>query len=414
MAVATDDTPAKGAVVTGKGPLDGIQVVDFTRIVSGPLATQTLGDLGADVVKVERAPRGEDARPYGVTDPTSAGPGATFLALNRNKRSIGLDMKTPAGVEVATKLLHRTDVAIHNFRPGVMERLGLDYATISADNPGIVYCEITGYGKVGPQRETAANDLAIQGYSGLLGITGEADGPPVRVPTPVSDSTAGLFATIGILAALLNRQSTGLGQLVETNMFEGQVNMLNYMFVDYWLNGVIPQRMGTGNRMGLPNQAFPSSDGWVCIIASNDRKWTACCAALDVPRLAEDPRFATLAQRYQHREELAQAVAEVTRTFTTDECLRRLRKGGIPCAPVNSVPTVADDAQLAALGTVVEMTVEGVGPVKLIRGPLHFSRTPTTERLAPPALGSSTDAVLEELGYGERAIADLRSQGTVC
>ncbi len=290
------------------GALAGLVVIDFTRVVSGPYATQILGDLGADIVKVERLEGGDDARPYGVTGDNPM-PGATFLALNRNKRSIALDLKKPEGRDVAMRLLRSADVAIHNFRPGVMERLGLGYEAVSKANPRIVYCAISGYGDAGPQRETAANDLAIQSYSGLLGITGEADGAPVRVPTPVADITAGMYATIGILAALQYRETSGVGQLVETNMLEGQINMMSYMFVDYWLNGVIPERMGTGNRMGLPNQAFPTSDGWVCIVASNDRRWISCCHALEVDELISDPRFDTLVHRYQHREGLVEVIS---------------------------------------------------------------------------------------------------------
>jgi crotonobetainyl-CoA:carnitine CoA-transferase CaiB-like acyl-CoA transferase len=402
-----------GDRVSGAGPLEGLVVVDFSRIVSGPFSTQILGDLGADVIKVERVGVGEDARPYGVTDPSRM-PGATFLAMNRNKRSVGIDLHLPTGKEVAKRLLRTADVALHNFRPGVMERLGLDYASVSEENPGIVYCSISGFGDVGPQRESAANDLAIQAYSGLLSITGEANGPPVRNPAPVCDMTAGLYGTIGILAALFHRQATGLGQEVQTNMLEGQLNMLNYMFVDYMLNGVIPVRMGTANRMGLPNQAFPSSDGWLCIVAANDRAFSKCCEALDVPSLASDPRFNTLTGRYAHRAELDAAVAEATLHFTTAECLARLNRAGVPCAPVNTLMEVTEDPQLEALGSLVEMPVGQLGPVKLVKSPLHLSRTPITTRLPPPELGSHTDGILAGAGYSAREIAALRAEGAVC
>jgi len=398
--------------VSSPGALAGLRVIDFTRIVSGPFATQIMGDLGADVIKVERAGVGEDARPYGVTDPSRM-PGATFLAMNRNKRSVGIDLQASAGRDVACRLIKTADVVIHNYRPGVMERLGLGYPTVSIDNPGLIYCAISGFGNVGPLREHAANDLAIQAHSGLLSITGEADGPPVRVPTPVADMTAGLYATIGILSALNHRHATGRGQLVETSMLEGQVNMLNYMYVDYWLNGVVPQRMGTGNRMGLPNEAFPTSDGWVCIIAANDRAWSRCCAVLDVPNLAEDPRFNTLVNRYAHRAELVAAVAEVTARFTTAEILERLGPAGVPSAPVNTLPETAADPQLEALGTVVEMPVEGLGPVKLVMSPIHLSGTPRRAVMPPPALGADTDAVLAEVGYSGDEIAQLRNEGVV-
>jgi crotonobetainyl-CoA:carnitine CoA-transferase CaiB-like acyl-CoA transferase len=392
------------------GALDGIVIVDFSRIVSGPFATQILGDLGADIIKVERLDIGDEVRSYGITDPSRM-PGPTFLAMNRNKRSIAIDVTTPEGREVARRILRTADVAIHNFRTGVMERLGLGYETISAENPGIIYCSISGFGTVGPLAESPANDLSIQAYSGLLSITGEADGDPVRVPTPVCDITAGLYATIGILSALQHRHVTGRGQEVQTNMLEGQLNMLNYVYVDYWLNGVVPQRMGTGNRMGLPNQALPTRDGWVCVVAASEPTWVRCCAALDVPDLATDPRFRTLADRYGHREELATVLAEATWKFTTAECLERLEAARVPSAPVNTVPQASEHPQVEALreaGAVVEMPVANLGDVKLVMSPIHMSRTPPSARLAPPGLGEHTDQVLARAGYTEQEIVDLR------
>jgi crotonobetainyl-CoA:carnitine CoA-transferase CaiB-like acyl-CoA transferase len=394
------------------GPLEGIVVLDFTRIVAGPFATQILGDLGADVIKVERADGGEEARTYGVTDPSRM-PGATFLAMNRNKKSIGIDLQSSAGRDVARRLLTTADVSIHNFRTGVMERLGLGYEAASAANPRLIYCSITCFGSVGPHRESAANDLAIQAYSGLLSITGEADGPPVRNPTAVSDITSGLYAAIGILSALHHRERTGRGQAVETNMLEGQLNMLNLFFVDYWLNGLVPQRMGTGNRMGLPNQAFPAKDGWVCIVAPTDRIWSKCCEALGVAALAKDPRFATLAERYGHRDELVAAVSEATSGLSISECLARLMAAGVPCAPVNTIAEVAIDPQVQALQSIVEMPVTGLGPVKLVRSPLHLSLTPVSERVPPPVLGEHTDEILSRAGFSASEIAQLRSERSV-
>lgn len=386
-------------------------MVDFTRIVSGPFATQILGDLGANIIKIERPGVGDEARPYGVTEGT--GPGATFLAMNRNKRSVAINLQRPEGRDVALRLLEGADVTIHNYRPGVMERLGLDYPVVRARNPGIVYAAISGYGSTGPMREVAANDLAVQAHSGLLGITGESDRPPVRVPTPVADITAGLYSVIGILAALSFRARTGAGQLVETNMLEGQLNMLSYMFVDFWLTGTPPKRMGTANRMGLPNQAFETADGWICIVAPTDRAWKSCCEALDVPSLATDCRFATLRDRYEHRDELVTAVTAATMRWRTGVCMERLTRAGVPCARVNSFPDVVADPQVAALGAVTEMVTEEVGSIRLIRSPLHLSASPVSERTAPPRLGADTDGVLGAARYTIEEIAELRAAGAI-
>lgn len=410
MSGAPDPDPSKTA--GAPGPLAGVVVVDLSRIFAGPFATQILGDLGADIIKVERVDGGDEARDYGVADPSRT-PGAPFLAMNRNKRSIALDLKSEDGREVAQRLVDRADVVIHNYRPGVMDRLGLGYETLSKRNPRIVYCSISGFGSVGRLRNKAANDLTIQAYSGLLSITGEPDGPPVRTPASISDLTAGLYAVTGILSALLHRSSTGKGQQVETSLLESLVNILNHYFVDYWLNGTVPQRMGTANRLGIPNQAFPTADGWVCITTPNEASWLRCCRALDVEPLASDDRFATHAARYAHRPELVEALSRATKRFTTAECVGRLEDVGVPSAPVNTIPNVAADPQLEILGGIVSMHVARFGQVKLVASPLHLSVTPTSARLPPPQLGEHTDEILERAGYTREMIDHLRRDRAV-
>jgi crotonobetainyl-CoA:carnitine CoA-transferase CaiB-like acyl-CoA transferase len=394
------------------GPLSGVKVLDFTRVFAGPFATQILGDLGADVTKVERIEGGDEARDYGVVD-GAGGMGPPFLAMNRNKKSIAIDLKHEAGKQVTRRLLASTDVVVHNFRSGVMERLGLDYATVAPSNPAIIYCSISGYGGQEPLRSRAANDLSIQAYSGLLSITGEPGGPPVRNPTAVCDQTSGLYAVIGILSALLQRHASARGQEVETSMLEGQLNMLNHFFVSYWEQGVIPVRMGTANALGIPNQAFPTNDGWVCITTANESLWARCCEALGVAHLATDERFQTLRDRYRHRPELIEALSAATTRLTTADCVARLGRLGVPCAPVNTIPEVASDPHVASLGTTVEMPMAGRATVRLIQTPLHFSDNHVTARLPPPRLGEHTDQVLLEEGFSPEELTDLRSTGVI-
>jgi crotonobetainyl-CoA:carnitine CoA-transferase CaiB-like acyl-CoA transferase len=400
-------------------PLAGIRVVDFSRIVSGPFATQILGDLGADVIKVEFVGTGDEVRTYGVDkslDPLTAArrPGATFLALNRNKRSIAIDVRADAGREAALRLLDSADVVLENFRTGVMDRLGLGYDAISARNPGVVYCSISGFGTSGPLAEKPANDVAIQAQTGLLSIIGEPGGPPVRIPTPVCDMTAGLYAVIGILTALGVSRETGRGQHVATNMFEGQLSMLAIMLVDYWTTGYLPQKMGSRTRMGQPNQAFPTEDGWVCIVAANESAWVRCCQALGVPELADDERFATLADRYAHVDELADTLSALTSKMTTEECVERLERARVVCAPVNTLQQVTEHPQFQALrasGGIASTPVGDLGEVPLVLSPIHLSQARITPPLAPPMLGEHTDELLADLGYTEQEISELRRQG---
>jgi len=393
------------------GVLAGLRVVDFTHIFAGPLATEILGDLGADVIKVERTDGGDAARLYGLTDPEQLS--GAFVALNRNKRALAIDLAQDDGRRIVKELIDGADVVVENFRPGVMEKLGLGYETLAAHNPRLVYCAISGFGREGSLATKAANDLIIQAYSGLMSFTGEPGRPPVRAGTALSDFSGGLYAALGIMAALLHRGVSGRGQLVETSLLESQLSLLNYFFADYWLHGIIPAPMGTGNRLGMPNQAFPTADGYVVITAANDRMYERCCQGLGVPELARDPRFSTLADRYVNRDELVDLLSARTKTQTTAEVVRDLEALGVSCGPINNVAQAASAPAVDALGIVTEVSVQGRDSATVIGSPLHLSETPVTFREPVPMLGGSTEAILAELGYSPDQINALTSAGVV-
>jgi len=402
----------EGLMAAPPTSLDGVIVADFTRVFSGPFCSQILGDLGADVIKVERVEVGDEARLFGVKKDGPL-PGTAFLSHNRNKRSIAIDLKAESGKEIARRLAARADVLVHNFRPGVMERLGLGYDELRQDNPGLIYCEISGFGFDGPLRNRAANDLQIQAYSGLLSITGEPDRPPVRNAASVSDLTSGLYAAVGILSALIERSASGEGQLVRTSMLGGQLNMVNHFLSDFIRQGTVPQRWGTSTELGLPNQVFETEDGAICFTSPNQSAWERTCGALGIPEKALDARFATLADRYANRDALIATVAEAVKKFTSEEALGRLDAVGVPCAPVNYIPDVAVDPQVHATGAIAEVELPSGERVSLVQTPIEFGRTPVRNRIPPPEHGQHTAEILADLGFGEDEIADLRGKGEI-
>lgn len=392
--------------------LEGIRVIDFTHIFSGPLATQTLGDMGAEVIKVERIGSGDAARRYGQAADEDDMSGS-FLALNRNKKSIAIDLSTAAGIAVVRRLILSADVVVQNFRLGQLERWGLDYDTLSAEQPSLIYCSLNGFGHTGEMAAKAANDLVVQGYSGLMSFTGEPDGDPVRCGTAISDFSAGLYATIGVLGALTHRARGGQGQHVRTSMLESQVSIQNYFFADYWLKGIVPKPLGTANRLGIPNQAFRTLDGWVVISTANESMWRRCCIGLDKPELADDPRFATLPLRYANTAELVAAVGELTAAKTTAECLKGLEANGVSCARLNTLDEVADDAQLRQLGAFIEVPRGDGGSAKVVATPLHYSDTPLGVQTGVPTLGQHTEQVLADLGLTDGELAELSNAGVI-
>jgi crotonobetainyl-CoA:carnitine CoA-transferase CaiB-like acyl-CoA transferase len=389
-----------------------IKVVDFTHIFSGPLATQILGDMGADVIKVERRGDGDSARLYGQADGETP-MGGSFLALNRNKRSLAIDMSMEEGRDVVRRLVADADVLVHNFRVGLLDRWGLDYKTLSARHPKLIYCSISGFGHTGAMASRAANDLVIQAYSGLMSFTGEPGRPPVRCGTAISDFSAGVFAAIGVLGAVVHRDRTGEGQEVQTSMLESQVSLMNYFFVDYWLKGIVPQPLGTANRLGIPNQAFPTSDGWVVISTANESMWQRCCIGLGVPALAHDERFFNLGRRYANTEALVAEISAVTSRMTTAECLKGLEEQGVSCAPINTVEQVAKDPQLHDLGAYIEVPRGDGGSATVVASPLRYSRTPLAVSHGVPVVGQHTREILEELRYSAEDIRRLEASGVI-
>lgn len=398
---ATPDGPTAGA-------LSGIRVVDFSRILAGPFATQILGDLGAEIIKVE-APGGDDSRAYG-----GAGGGIrpVFASYNRNKKSVVVDLKTDEGREIAQQLVASADVLVHNYRVGVIDKLGLGYDELKVSCPELIYCEITGFGSQGPLKSKAAVDLIAQAYSGLLSFTGEPGRDPVRVPVSISDLTAGVYAALGILAALLWRERGGSGQKLETSLLESLLSLISVNLTQAMLTGIPPEPMGTQNGMGQPNQVFRAQDGLVAVAAANDRMWTRFCRAIKAEELADDERFAVLASRYENRGELTDEVGLRMKSFTVADVVARCDDEGVVCAPVLRLDQVAQDEQVRAMGSIVNVRYAD-HDVPVVANPLHLSSTAPSVTADPPALGEHTAEILGTLGYDAARVAELRAAGVI-
>ena len=390
--------------------LDGLRVLDQTQVMAGPFCAMLLGDMGADVVKIE-PPGGESMR--GGELEQAPGVSASFLAVNRNKRGIVLDLKRPEGVAILKKLAATADVLVENYRPGVAARLGVDYATLAALNPRLVYCSISGFGQTGPYAQRGGFDLIAQGMSGIMSATGTEGGPPVKVGVPITDLGAGLFGLMGILAALRARRVTGRGQLVDTSLFEAGLALSAWEATEYWYTGENPRPLGTAHRLNAPYQAFRASDGWFTVGAANERLWPRFAGLLGLEHLVGDPRFARPGPRLANRAALEELVEAVTAGKPRGHWLALCEEAGIPAGPIYSVPEALADPHALARGMVQELEHPRAGRVKALGNPVKLSRSPATLRKAAPCLGEDTDAVLREAGYTPGAIAALRAAGVV-
>ncbi len=392
------------------GPLDGIRVVDLSRHLAGPFAAMTLGDLGADVVKVEAPQRGDDTRGY---PPFWNGISCYYMSANRNKRSLTLNLQSSEGQTIVRQLVQDADILIENFRPGAAERWGLGYEDLSQINPRLIYCAISAVGRDGPDRDRAGVDLLMQAYGGLMSITGESGRPPVRVGTSVVDLTAGANAVQAILAALYVRERTGQGQLVESSLLEGQVSWMTYHAVSYFASGDVPERIGSSHASVAPYGAFPTADGFLVVAVASDALWRRFCGALERPDLVEDQRFATNAQRCARRDALEEVIVAALAEASSEVWALRMDAAGVPCSPVNTLDTVLNLPQVAYRQMVVDTPRPEIPDLRLPGIAVKLTGTPGSIRRPPPLLGEHTDEVLTELGYSSEDIERMRTTGAV-
>ncbi|HEX3865091.1 MAG TPA: CoA transferase [Gemmatimonadaceae bacterium] len=379
-------------------PLDGVRVIDLTQVMGGPFCTMQLGDLGADVIKVE-PPNGDLARSMGGAELRMPGnDNAPFFALNRNKRSIVLDLNWSGDRAAFAALAETADVLVESFRPGVMKRLGADYATLSALNPRLVYASISGFGQTGPYADRPGFDLIAQGMSGVMSVTGEPDGAPVKSGVPIADLSVGLYAANGVLAALIARGNTGRGQYIDTSLFESALAMSVWETTEYWATGSAPRALGSAHRLSAPYQAFRTSDGYMTLAALTQPHWQRLCTTIGREDLANDTRFETNAERLANRPALVCEIEATLAARTTADWVERILAAGIPAGPIYDFAQVFSDPHTEARRMIEEIEHPAAGRVKTLGFPIKMSDTPPRVRRAPPLLGEHTAEILRELG----------------
>lgn len=393
-------------------PLDGVRVLDLSRVLAGPYCTMTLGDLGADVIKVEQPGSGDDTRTWGP--PWVGTESAYFLCVNRNKRSITLDLKSEEGKKILQDLARDSDIVVENFKVGSLDRMGIGYEQMKEINPGLIWCSITGYGQTGPYASRAGYDFAAQGEAGIMSITGEANGEPMKVGVAIVDITTGLFASNAIMAALHARHSTGKGQHIDAALFTSAIAWLANIGSNYLTTGDLPKRLGNAHPSIVPYQTFPTKDLWIIIGAGNERQFHALCRILGLEHLNTDPRFKDNPSRVANRDELIPILSSVLETRNADDWLTEISGAGIPCGPINTLDRVFDHPQAKHRDMVVEIEHPTAGTIKLAGIPYLMSETPPSVRRYPPLLGEHTEEVLgDQLGYDAAAIQQFRQNGVI-
>lgn len=393
----------------GNPPIEGIKVIDLTQAMAGPMATMLLGDLGAEIIKVE-PPSGDQTRSW--APPYINGLSAYFLSVNRNKRSIVLDLKTKEGLEVLKRLVKEADILIENFRPGTMARLGLSYEVAHGLNPGIIYCSLSGYGQTGPQKDWPGYDLTVLASSGLLSLNGEEGRSPIKFGVPIADIVSGMLADIAILGALHERNNSGRGQHIDSSMLDGNFMILTHQAFSYFATGKNPKKLGSAHSSISPYQVFRTQDGFIAIAVGTEKLWTKFCGCIHREDLVDSPEFRTNVERVSNRSRLVEELEKTFSSIKTQDLFSELLEAGIPVAPINSVADAVNNEQIKARDMVTTMEAP-YGEIPMLGTPFKMSRTPGKLKKAPPQLGEDTDFILELAGYSREEIDKLRENGIV-